>query len=425
MVLFLLSLCRNRGCLRCCQRRVECDQGRPSCQRCINRDEICEGYRDEASIIFWHETDKITVRVHAATVLSPPDTARRKGRQMSNRLKSTPEDAAVDHFVEKYVVHPCNETSSPGFLEHLPSLFKDANMKGRFALRYYGMSLSALHRSLSIQGKVLDDHDLVTITFLVPDPTSRGAHAQGVAQILRLRGHDQVYNARSWSLFRLIHHRIQKQQLAFGLNSLDVSGDWIGPSNDDMPFVRLEKDAFHVSRTCDRARALQRALDNDELPVAEMLGLHAWAFKTLAAHDLPSYKHSIQSFTDTIQLHTDLWMAYEWNYHGTARMIAHEQILKCLNTALVSLNLDNATIDTLCALSQDSTSIIHTLADEILSTMSQYLGDIDHLGRPREVQSGPLRCRGIREYLWLRPIKQKSQTVFERIQEYGAEDISR
>jgi hypothetical protein len=104
-----------------------------------------------------------------------------------------PEDQAVDQFLEKYVLYPCNQTSSPGFLEHLPCLFKEVNVGGRCALRWavraaayadlsrdagqegrisqkalqcYGLALSAMGESLSQPGKVPDDYDLMTVVVL-------------------------------------------------------------------------------------------------------------------------------------------------------------------------------------------------------------------------------------------------------------------
>lgn len=40
------------------------------------------------------------------------------------------------------------------------------------------------------------------------DMPSNSSHVQGIAHILRLRGHEQFNDPRSWSLFRLAHHRI-------------------------------------------------------------------------------------------------------------------------------------------------------------------------------------------------------------------------
>lgn len=231
----------SRGCLRCRQRRVRCDEGRPSCRRCIHRNEVCEGYRDESSLIFRDETDKVIEHLRATQAVSPPSSrhsshssARKRsksvgasstsrgsssvpgpdadpsalapeeasGIKLSNRhpwLKGLParlqppvEEQAVDQFMDRYVIYPCNQTSSPGFLEHLPCMFKEVNVEGRYALRWavraaayadvskyqesialaskalqcYGMALGALGESLSTPGKVPDDYDLMTVVVL-------------------------------------------------------------------------------------------------------------------------------------------------------------------------------------------------------------------------------------------------------------------
>lgn len=127
------------------------------------------------------------------TWLSTPPSALRGKRAV--------EDEAVSDFIDKYVIYPCSESSSSGFLEHLPSLFKEVNVKGRYALRwavkatafadrstggddddaaikaleFYGRSLAALEKSLSTKGKAPDDYDLMTVVMLdifeVSDPT--------------------------------------------------------------------------------------------------------------------------------------------------------------------------------------------------------------------------------------------------------------
>ncbi|KAK8127738.1 hypothetical protein PG984_008846 [Apiospora sp. TS-2023a] len=224
----------SRGCFKCRQRRVRCDQGHPSCQRCIKRNEVCEGYRDEATLTFRHETVKVIqhARIAAAVYSTPPASisSRRRSRSVDGRspvsltgsvgsshlapdeaislpnppspypwLKQTPhharvheEDQASNQFMDKYVMYPCNESSSPGFLEHLPSLFKEVNVEGRYALRWavraasyaeaardskgshivqkalhcYGEALSALVESLAEPGKTPDDYDLMAIVIL-------------------------------------------------------------------------------------------------------------------------------------------------------------------------------------------------------------------------------------------------------------------
>jgi hypothetical protein len=102
------------------------------------------------------------------------------------------EDQAVSEFFEKFVMYPCNEGSSPGFLEHLPSMFKEVSIQNRVALRWavraaayanlskeqnssslaekavecYGMALSALSKSFSDTGTTPDDYILMTVVVL-------------------------------------------------------------------------------------------------------------------------------------------------------------------------------------------------------------------------------------------------------------------
>lgn len=114
-------------------------------------------------------------------------------RDVPPSVKQSVEDQAVDQFFEKYVMYPCNNNSSPGFLEHLPSLFTEGNyVEGRKALRWavravsyaslsneqnnralaskalecYGLALSALGEALSDPSMVPNDHEFMTIVVL-------------------------------------------------------------------------------------------------------------------------------------------------------------------------------------------------------------------------------------------------------------------
>ena len=237
---------------------MQCDEGRPSCRRCVQRDEVCEGYRDDATLLFRSENEKVARKViirrssehdlrgsgtssrvsvtststssgsrklsHASSVASsipnkPPgissirhipsvtDPSEIPATVASNLNLPTPypwakdvpdatlpsaEDAAVEQFFEKYVMYPCNQGSTPGFLEHLPSLFREPRAEGRLALRWavravayaslskdqdntalgnkalqcYGRSLSALGDILKVGAKSPDDYTLMTVVML-------------------------------------------------------------------------------------------------------------------------------------------------------------------------------------------------------------------------------------------------------------------
>ncbi|KAE9363834.1 hypothetical protein N431DRAFT_474834 [Stipitochalara longipes BDJ] len=489
---------------------------------------LCEGYRDEASIIFRHETDKVIEHARASQALPSPSSnassqppARKRSRsvdaasqrssssqhadpsalapgeaigiqlrdphpwlknKLSPEMMPPVEEQAVDNFMEKYVMYPCNQTSSPGFLEHLPCMFQEVNVNGRYALRWavraaayadlskdqdsdilarkalqcYGMALSSLADSLATPGKVPDDYDLMTVvvldifeTLYIPKEAAKDSHAQGMAQILRLRGPDLVHNSRGWSLFRLAHHRIQKQQLSFNMLPVLETTNWLDQLNDHEPYVRLEKNANAISDTCQRARMLLSLINAGGLPASTIVDmikeLHLldqsavswrqtseWSFKNLTVSERPDLEFAARGITDKIQLHADIWMAYEWNYHRAARITFLEQVLKCSTAALETPDLDHVEEKILIDTIAECTSTIQWLADEILSTVPQSLGDIDAMGRAHNVQEGPPRCRAIGGYLLLWPIriskgqlsattseqKERAWKVFERIRDY-------
>lgn len=113
-------------------------------------------------------------------------------KRVPESLQPSAQDQAVDLFFEKFVMYPCNENSTPGFLEHLPSLFKDIKKEGRFALRWavraaayasvsneqenasvyekalhcYGLALTNLGESLKNPETKPDDYVLMTIVVL-------------------------------------------------------------------------------------------------------------------------------------------------------------------------------------------------------------------------------------------------------------------
>ncbi|KPM42869.1 PAB-dependent poly(A)-specific ribonuclease subunit PAN2 [Neonectria ditissima] len=491
-----------------------CDGGRPSCQRCLTRNELCVGYRDEADLVFQHETDKVVLKSQTESVSSSTSTSRSGRRTRSRSLERPPtaqlldashlqlpsnlpwlktppsektlpsvEDRAVSIFMDKYVIYPCHESSSPGFLEHLPCLFKEVNVNGRHALRwavqaaavadlsrdqspeilapraleYYGRALSALGNSLAEKGKIPDDYDLMTVvildlfeTLFIPETASSGSHAQGMAHILRLRGHEQFHDARGWSLFRLAHHRLQKQQLAKKMDPLPESKVWLDTLNEEMSTVRLEKDALEVSTMCQRANEILESLGADTIDFQQIIELipeithldqqavmrrsrPEWWFKTLQKSEVSGDQGIISRFPDKIEIHRDVWNAYEWCYHRSARIILHQKLLACLDKAKSISppqwypNFEAVIRDQ----EQESLRTIETLSDEILATVPQSFGDVDHLGRCLPDPSKPPRCQAIGAYLLLWPMRilkdakgmstpsqqAAAQIVFERIRE--------
>ncbi|CVL00194.1 hypothetical protein FPRO06_08346 [Fusarium proliferatum] len=518
---------RSRGCLRCRQRRVKCDRSRPSCQRCIARNELCVGYRDEGDLMFQHETAKVVLKNQASTPSNSSSSSSskspRENRTRSRSVERAPESAfssttpvnlpaafpwlkdppktesaskdeqIANIFMEKYVLLPCNESSSPGFLEHLPCLFKEVNIEGRYALRFavqacaladlsreqsseelverslelYGYALSALGQSLAEKNKTPDDYDLMAVvmldifevntlhnctqptkltllrTIFMPDSSTTGAHAQGMAHILRLRGQEQFHDPRGWGLFRLAHHRLQKQYLAKQLSPLPESQGWLDKLNDDMASVKLEKDGLAINQVCQQANQLLSSINAGDTEahrlldlIDEMLRLDQeathwrkkpeWNFQSRARDEVLENRESNFWLPESIQLHPDLWMAYEWNYHRTARIILHQKLVACLEKVNTALPSDSRVVSR----TTESVSTVQSLAGEVLATVPQSFGDIDHLGR-WHAGSKAARWQAVGAYLLLWPIKiiksrsalttgsqkEDAQRVFERIRE--------
>ncbi|KAJ0416576.1 hypothetical protein BJY00DRAFT_230125 [Aspergillus carlsbadensis] len=54
------------NCFRCRQRRIKCDKARPACSQCKRAGTQCAGYRDENSLVFRNENERIIRKVKAA-----------------------------------------------------------------------------------------------------------------------------------------------------------------------------------------------------------------------------------------------------------------------------------------------------------------------------------------------------------------------
>lgn len=239
------------------------------------------------------------------------------------------------------------------------------------------------------------------------------------------------------------------QQPRYG--ALPESDAWLESLNYTSYTVRAEKENSEIHSTCERARTLLEKIDNIDLPVAQILGLIAeirdcdlasaswrqtptWSFKVVGRSDI-YYHHSDEprasEYPPFVQLHHDVWTAYEWNYHRTGRIILHRHLLECLNRIRQSdlYNPAAFSIDVFL-MQQASLDLVQTLVDEVLSTVPQLLGDIDNNGKILKDSIGAAVRKGIGAYFLLWPIKiiksldyaaktQKNaaQAVFERIRE--------
>jgi hypothetical protein len=223
---------------------------------------------------------------------------------------------------------------------------------------------------------------------------------------------------------------------------------WLELLNDESPEVKIERENLEITETCARARKLLQDIDESHLPIEKILEMLQethnldqtavswrkgpnWTFRTVHRTELLVSQNSstIQNLPEVIQLHKDPWTAYEWNYHRTARLLMHEHLLRSIDRLLCIGSLEDSAQNQLESLQWKSRAIVQGLATEILSTVPQTFGDIDHNGNIRNGDI-PLRSQGVGAYFLLWPMKtikrsntvtkeqqNTAQLVFDRIRE--------
>lgn len=223
---------------------------------------------------------------------------------------------------------------------------------------------------------------------------------------------------------------------------------WPDIRDENSPSVRIENHNSQIHKICERARTLLDSIDDTNLhPEATVSSIREicehdrattswrrgpnWAYKTINRSSITQDELQACRFPLSLQLHKDIWVAYEWNYHQTGRIILHRHLLESINRLQNSHRYTPAAFSSeITSMKQASLDIIQTLVDEVLSTVPQSLGDIDQDGKILEDSKGaPLR-KGIGGYflLWLIKIiksleharheqRNAAQAVFERIRE--------
>jgi len=230
--------------------------------------------------------------------------------------------------------------------------------------------------------------------------------------------------------------------------SLTGSEEWFHSLDEELPCIRTEKNNLQIHKICERARTLLDSIDDIDLPAEAILSslreisehdraTTNWrrgpnsAYKTINRSQITQNELQACRFPLSVQLHHDIWVAYEWNYYRTGRLILHRHLIESINR-LQSSNRYNPAAFSLevFSIKRASLDTIQTLADEVLSTVPQSLGDIDHDGKVLEDSRGAHIRKGIGGYFMLWPIKiiksleyatpeQRSaaQAVFERVRE--------
>ncbi|KAI1309563.1 hypothetical protein F5Y03DRAFT_65523 [Xylaria venustula] len=248
----------STGCKRCRQRKVKCDEGRPSCRRCIIYGKPCPGYSDQ----FHFRFDKASANHQGSS--SPPQRHKERpqascrvqyqkasGNQavvratsastqpsIAPQLEVSYDDVSLCYFVRRFVT-PDENDNLPGHLSFLPSLFNHeghgllelatlsvAQMAAynqfrgdKFRIQSYqnyGRALQVLRKTIQTEDEVTDDRVLAAVLLLCMfkdigeeswgDPSE---HASGLYYLLEKRGVEQLCTGRGFELFLLALLKLQ------------------------------------------------------------------------------------------------------------------------------------------------------------------------------------------------------------------------
>lgn len=159
-----------------------------------------------------------------------------------------------------------------------------------------------------------------------------------------MRGPQQLYTRRGFSLWRLAHHRLQARQLLTDDRPLEESNVWLGMLDQSRPDVRIAAIVHRIISVTSRAKELafedfpdatelEKSLTSLEILDQECV---QWA-SALDPLWLPTVKRingtrleeSVTSMTlsENIHVYHDMWAARTWNYQRACTIKLHETLV--------------------------------------------------------------------------------------------------
>jgi hypothetical protein len=214
----------SRACLTCKARRIRCDEGRPTCEKCSKSKRTCLGYKDDGDILFRDHSFDFTVDSKSDRKVAIPSSQSIKTSDSPEYMLGKDEDqgmlAAMGMFFSDYVLVPKDRDTSRGYFDGLESLITCTNQDSELvrAARLvafasaanksssqnltcrgntqYSDTLIAFQETLNDPIKCNTDAALMTAALLglyemivaeEASPTAYGTHVKGVSAILCTR----------------------------------------------------------------------------------------------------------------------------------------------------------------------------------------------------------------------------------------------
>ncbi|KAK4164966.1 putative transcriptional regulatory protein [Cladorrhinum sp. PSN259] len=241
----------SRGCRTCRARRIKCDEGKPTCQRCAKSKRECGGYRPEFDIVHRDQT--------SSTV------------QKATRIKTTPRpqkvlavplaQRATCYFASNFILVPLN-INAHGYMDYLVPLIgaapqgsalryafnacafallsncakADAVNLSQLSLREHTIALAQTYTALGHPATATTDATLATVLLLSLYETITArketrmlawrSHIDGAVRIVQTRGRADMCKTRTGALlFAAVRRQLISRTLSSGI-PLPLGTDW-------------------------------------------------------------------------------------------------------------------------------------------------------------------------------------------------------
>ncbi|KFZ08869.1 hypothetical protein V501_05792 [Pseudogymnoascus sp. VKM F-4519 (FW-2642)] len=375
---------QSKGCAPCRAKRTKCDQARPSCSQCIRARRSCHGYKDLSEHRFVDQTQKFVRQGRAKSsptttsygFISSETSSRRSCPEskvlaeiISPALRDSLDFQATCYFLRNYSWE--GSQSAKGFFDYIPDVIncqgtvgtaltdvvislgmvgishtKSNNSSVMYAAKVkYNRAVSATNRALCTQDAKADQ-TLITVMLLglfetntCNTPRSMKSwtqHINGAAQILYLRGKEQLQTETGRQIFRYLRTQIviNSMQRRAAIPETITSWSLLSLPYESGEDLTASKLSFLVIEFCNLRSLMTSMHDftNSAAIVSAALmieaSLAAWAAESPYRYNIvPLMARSDAVFADYYHTYSSILTATSWNSYRSVRILLNELLI--------------------------------------------------------------------------------------------------
>ncbi|KAH7161102.1 hypothetical protein EDB81DRAFT_783814 [Dactylonectria macrodidyma] len=459
---------RSTGCMRCRKRKVKCDEGKPTCERCKKYGRECPGYDDRLIIRFenQHRSPKRTPDSGGEQGRSPgsdPSAQDEAGYSPAVSSPTTPngaistwsleppwEDVAIAYFFDQYIIEP--RLGSLGHLEFLPRLYRNSpadsclrpSLNAVANLSLYYSSKSA---PLQLNARRLHHEALLSINTALQNPDENclddtlaaamllslfedidgarpgvsNSHISGMVSLIQLRERigppvDPNRSLYGWAYTQILFHSIIDHYI-------HLNPRWVPPCGiaEEDYLTRLCGMSPRMVRFCYAVRDTCAAIDqpnldaNSALVKASLLAILNDVI--MIQSKLDSLTHSVPESLkprqlggdEDVRVYTSRWTACFWSLQYCSLVLFYTQVAVCCKKLLTfDLSDDRSGKQMANATLTMAESNVESLLHGISSNIPFALGEIDGDGNDQAVPEYKSGCG----YLLIWPLSLLGRCVY-------------